>query len=259
MSGMSARERGELAEEMLPVAARLATLVQGDGGPDDVAGLLAGLTLHEVQSLTVVLAGLVDPDRPLGALLGWLDFDEYGQSAAPEVSDRRTLRDLVAEEPEPGTVGVDEVAVAAYAEGRRVQVTSEERLLAIARYTARGMTYEDVDRAHGLRSGATRDFIATRRKVYRRRGWEFPEMHVGGRRFTDDQVVDIRCRTAAGTSADVLALEYDTQPSVISDIARGRRHPQVGGPVREAKRGPSVNTRKYWVGDGDTAGYAKAS
>ena len=34
------RERGDLAEELLPVAGQLAALVQGDGGPEEVAGRL---------------------------------------------------------------------------------------------------------------------------------------------------------------------------------------------------------------------------
>ncbi|MFB7359623.1 hypothetical protein [Streptomyces gardneri] len=261
MSGTSAQERGELAGDMLLVAARLATIVQGDGGRKEVGAVLHGLSVYEMESLTVVLAGLVDPDRPLGALLGWLDFDEHGRPVTPDTSDPRTLRDLVAEEPEPGTVEIDEVAVAAYAAGRRVSVTPEERILAVGQYTARGMTYEDVDQAHGLRSGCTKDFISARRTAYRRHGWQFPNIQSpgGGRRFTEEQVVDIRIRTANGTTADVLALEYDTEPNVIGDIARGRRHPKFGGPIRQPKRGPSRNTRKYWVGDGESAKYAAAS
>lgn len=260
MSGTSAQERGELAEDMLLVAARLATIVQGDGGRDEVGAVLGGLSSYELASLTVVLAGLVDPDRPLGALLGWLDFDEHGRPVTPEASEPRTLRDLVAEEPEPDAAAIDEVAVAAYAAGRRVPLTPEERILAVGRYTARGMTYEDVDKAHGLRSGCTKDFIAARRTTYKRRGWVFPDIQHprGGRKFTDDQVVDIRVRTAKGTSAAVLALEYDVDPSVIGDIARGRRFPKVGGPIREARRKPSRNSRRYWIGDGDTAEYAAA-
>lgn len=261
MTVLSAQERGELVDELMPVAARVATLVQGDGGPAEAVFVLRGLTQYELECLTIVLAGLVDPDRPMGALLGWLDFDEYGRPVPPNTSDPTTLRDLVDDEPEPGAVEVDEVAVAAYAEGRHVSVTPEERILAIGQYTARGMKYEDVDRAHGLRSGCTKDFIAARRTAYRRRGWQFPDIQPpgGGRTFTEDQVVDIRIRTENGTSAAVLAIEYDADPNTIGDIARGRRYPKVGGPIREARRKPARNSRRYWIGDDDSADYAAAS
>ncbi len=80
MSVLSAQECGDLAEEMLPVAARLATIVQGDGGREDVAELLGRLDLMQTGALAVVLAGLVDPDRswvPCGG--GWTSTSTGGR------------------------------------------------------------------------------------------------------------------------------------------------------------------------------------
>ncbi|RSS82203.1 hypothetical protein EF919_39760, partial [Streptomyces sp. WAC02707] len=174
MSGLSAQERGDLAEEMLPVAARLATIVQGDGGREDVAELLGQLNLVQTGALAVVLAGLVDPDRSLGALWGWLDFDEYGRPVEPDQEDRRTLRQL-ADDTDPADV-VDEVAVAAYARGRQVPVTDEERLQGIVRAVGFGTRYWEIDQAHGLYNGSTQRFVTRMRRQYEEQGRAFPEM-----------------------------------------------------------------------------------
>jgi hypothetical protein len=260
MSVMGMRERGDLAEELLPVAGRLAAIVQGDGGREEVAEFLGRLEPEQLYGLVVVLAGLVDTDRPLGALLGWMDFDEYGRYVKPTVSDPRTLRDLAAE-PDPVEDTVDEVAVVAYAEGRRVTVTNEERLQAVIRCAGYGMTYAEIDHMHRLYNGATQKFISRIRRAYEMRGRVFPEMPrpADGRVFTEAEVVDIRTRAESGTSDHVLAVSYDTTPEDIGHICRGRRYPHYGGPVREARRGPARNSRRYWMGDGDSAEYAQAS
>lgn len=260
MSAMSVRERGDLAEELLPVAGRLAVMVQGDGGLEEIAEFLGRLDQDRLYGLAVVLAGMVDTDKPLGALLGWMDFDEYGRRVKPVVSDPRTLRELAGEEELEDEV-VDEVAVAAYVEGRRVSVTNEERLQAIIRCAGYGMTYAEIDQMHRLYTGATQQFVTRFRRVYEARGAVFPEIprRGGSRVFTEAEVVDIRTRSMGGTSDDVLAVSYDTRPEDIGHICRGRRYPQYGGPVRQAKVGPSRNTRRYWVGDGDRGDYAAAS
>lgn len=96
---LTPEQRGDLAEQMLPHAAHLAVLVHGDGGPEDVAEVLAGLDDTQKNALIVVLAGMVDPDQPVGKALGWCDFDEHGSLTVPvSWSERRSVRDLA---PEP--------------------------------------------------------------------------------------------------------------------------------------------------------------
>jgi hypothetical protein len=92
---MNARERGDLAEDMLPKACLLSVLIHGDGGPEDVAEVLAGLDETQKNALIVVLAGMVDPEQPVGKALGWVDFTENGDLAVPASwSQSGSIRDL---------------------------------------------------------------------------------------------------------------------------------------------------------------------
>ena len=264
MTVLSARERGDLAEELLPTAAELVTIVHGDGSPADLGSLIGRLGAVEKDVLLVLLASMVDPDRRLSDAFAWLRFDEYGRSAsAPFRGERTRIRDVVPHPDEPAVSAdlVDEVAVAAYVEGRLVVVTDEERLQAVVRCVEDGMTYQDIDRLRKLKLGDTSLFLGRMRRQYERQGREFPEMERpnGPRVFTEDEVIAIRTRSAGGVSDLALAMSFDTEATVIGHICRGRRHPEFGGPIRKPRRGPSKNTRAYWVGDGDTAGYAQAS
>lgn len=154
MSAMTAAQRGDMAEDMLPVAAYLATVVHGDGGPRDVQQAIARLDGAQRDALIVVLASLADPDRPLGALLGWLDFDEYEQPAAADVSARTTLRDIAEEYPvRTAPPEVDEVAVRMALEGEDVALTPQERVVAVAEGRRRGLSMEAI--AAALGNGAT--------------------------------------------------------------------------------------------------------
>lgn len=151
----TAEARGDLAEQMLPVAAYLSTVVHGDGGDRDVHQELSRLDDAQRDALIVVLAGLVNPDRPLAALLGWVDFDENGDPIEAAVDCTETLRDI-AEEYAPLTApaDIDDIAIRRALEGEQVTLTKRER---------------DVAYAEG-----------------RRRGWEGPEIAavLGGNRST---------------------------------------------------------------------------
>lgn len=264
MTTLSARERGDLAEELLPTAAELVTIVHGDGGPDELGSLIGGLGAVQKDALLVLLASMVDPDRTLSDAFAWLRFDEHGRPApAPFHGERTRIRDMAPdpEQPEAAEELVDEVAVAAYADGRDVTVTDEERLRAVVRCVQRDMTYQDIDRLRHLKLGDTSLFLGRMRRRYERDGREFPAMERPSepRVFTEDEVITIRTRSAAGATDLELAMSFDTDATVIGHICRGRRHPEYGGPIRKPRRGPSKNTRAYWIGDGDTADYAKAS
>jgi hypothetical protein len=96
MTALTATERGDLAERLLPIAAQLVCLVHGEGGPRDIQQLLARLTADDRDALPILVAALADPDRPLAAALRWLDFTEDGAPATP-VRVLGTVRDLAAE------------------------------------------------------------------------------------------------------------------------------------------------------------------
>ncbi|MFC9736144.1 hypothetical protein, partial [Streptomyces roseolus] len=233
MSVMGARERGDLAEELLPTAASLVTIVHGDGGPDDLGSLIGRLGAVQKDALLVLLASMVDPDQALSDAFAWLQFDEYGRPApAPFRGEWTRIRDLAVdlEEPEATEELVDEVAVAAYADGRDVAVTDEERLRAVVRCVQRDMTYQDIDRLRNLRLGDTSLFLGRMRRRYERDGREFPAMERPSepRVFTEDEVVEIRTRSAAGATDLELAMSFDTEAGVIGHICRGRRHPEYG-------------------------------
>jgi len=90
----TAEARGDLVEELLPLAAHLACIVRGDGGPEDIAEALDALTPYEQTALIVSLAGLVNPDTHLHEALGYLTWDEHGNETPPVRADHRTIRTL---------------------------------------------------------------------------------------------------------------------------------------------------------------------
>jgi len=55
------------------------------------------------------------------------------------------------------------------------------------------------------------------------------------RKYTDDQIIDIRTRYADGESQSTLADEYDTTQPYISKIVLGREYADVGGPIANSK------------------------
>lgn len=229
--------RGDLAEAMLPVAARLSVITRGEGGPEDTRDILSSLTPEQTTALVIVLAGLTDPDAPLGAVLGWLDFDEYGRPTVPDWDDRTTLRDIAEDDYRPPESSLDETAVDAYLKGRPVKVTVAERIEAIARGLGDGLGFADFDKLHGLSDGATVRFVTRARKRAEKRGEDFPELvsSLTPTVFSAEQVLDIRNRSAAGSTDLEISLAYEVSPETIRCIVVGKTHTEVGGPLR-AKR-----------------------
>lgn len=143
MSAMTAEQRGDLAEAMLPEAAGLVVEVH-EGSADDIRLRLQGLTRHELEAVAVVLAGLADPDRGLKEALSWVTFDEAGDPLDRPSDSKRTVREVAPARRDRSRV-VDLVAVdRALSPGPKVVLCRDERRIAVERGIRRGMSYDDV-------------------------------------------------------------------------------------------------------------------
>ncbi|MFD7868016.1 hypothetical protein [Streptomyces sp. NPDC059783] len=258
MRYLTVSQRGDLAEEMLPVAAHMAAVVHGDGGPEDVAAALDPLTDAQRTALIVVLAGLVDPDQSMGQLLGWLDRDEHGNLTVPAWEDRTPFRDLAPDdaEPEGGDV-VDPVAVRLYLQGiPGITVSDAEFSVVLEHAAAQGVTMHELDRRRGVGRKTHEDRVNRLRKKYRRAGRELPPgLAIGTGRpkqpeFTDAEVVEIRERAAAGGITDQeLSFRYGRTPQAIGRLLSGRSYPNAGGPIRSIRGAkPTAASREQFTG-----------
>ncbi|MFF1444183.1 hypothetical protein [Streptomyces sp. NPDC058295] len=258
MSELNAAQRGDLAESMLPVAAHLAVLVHGDGGPEDVSAVIHGLTDTEKDALIVVLAGLVDPEQPMGKALGWLDFNEHGSlTVPPSWSEEGTIRDLVPdqEELELGDDYVDPAAVAKFVKGFRVEVTDADFLAAVKQCVAVGMTLADVNRLRGWREKTAENWVNRMRKRYQRDGREFPSLAPpGSRLLTEEEVVAIRERCVEGATDLEVAMSFGVSQKTVGEVARGKRYPHFGGPIRKVRSAKGTQaSRDFMCGHGSTS------
>ncbi|MFJ1993015.1 hypothetical protein [Streptomyces asiaticus] len=249
---MTVDERGDLAEEMLPVAANLAVLVHGDGGPEEVRDVLDGLNDAQRNALIVVLAGMVDPDRPMGTVLGWLDFNEHGQQIVPDWNDKATLRDVAdrAAEDADDWDGVDHVKVERWLKGFPAKLTREERVEAILEGFRRGMQYRDLDHLSGVKSGTTLQFISRERRAAHARGEDFPDdvLPSTSNRMSEAAVIEMRERAAAGATDMEIALAFNVTPSTAGRIVTGGLYSKYGGPIRAKKDGqPREESRVMWL------------
>ena len=156
MSTLSAEQRGDMVEALLPEAAGLVVDVH-EGSADDIKTRLAGLTRHELEAVAVVLGALVDPERGIRDALAWVDFDEDGNKLYPSDRTRSTkaVRDL-APALRRQTAGVDVVAVhrALVAEGQRVALTAAERKLAVEVGYRRGLPKKTIAERLGMSEDA---------------------------------------------------------------------------------------------------------
>lgn len=149
MTALTAEQRGDMVEALLPEAAGLVVDVH-EGSADDIKTRLRGLTRHELEAVTVLLAALADPDRSLKDALSWVTFDEHGQPTAPPLAVVRTVRDA-APVVKPKGYGIDTSAVLrALGPGPAVELNRDERRLAIETGIRRGMTYDDVAERLGM-------------------------------------------------------------------------------------------------------------
>ncbi|MEW1754143.1 hypothetical protein [Streptomyces angustmyceticus] len=252
---MEAEERGDLVQRLLPIAGHLTTLVHGDGGQRDIHQAIARLTSDDRDNLLVVLAGLVNPDVPMSALLGWLTFDEHGNPVKPEVATDTTLRGLAEEVwDEAAAEGdfVDEAAVQQYLAGKPVTVTDAERVAAIAEAFRRGITYLQLDELRRLPKNSTSKFVSLARKAAEERGEEFPIPQHGNAAvaLSEEQVLEIRRRAATRKETDeAISLSFGVTRKSISAIAVGDTYRQFGGPIRPKKTSrPTAKQRVEFAG-----------
>lgn len=101
-------DRGDLAERMLPVAARLACIVHGDGAHQDIAHVLDQLDRSELIAVIVDLAAMVNPDTRIDDALSHITYDEHGKPAPALANGKRTLRGLAKDLSGP-LLGIDMV------------------------------------------------------------------------------------------------------------------------------------------------------
>lgn len=135
---MTPEERGDLAERLLPVAAKLACITHGDGDHHDIHHHTQRFDRTELLALVVLLAGLVDPDQLLADALGYITWDERGHAAPTPAYGRKTLRGLAKDVQGPESLGVDLI------------VKSERVLLARRLYLVDGLSLSAVARAVGV-------------------------------------------------------------------------------------------------------------
>jgi hypothetical protein len=261
VSVMTDDERAELAEATVPTAAHMVCLVHGDGGPEDIQAVLDGLSEVQRTALIVMLAGMVDPDRPLRVALGWAGSspggsgEPAGEGEGPSIrqAGEMTAAEISLEQAtvEDDAGFVDEIAVQAYLNGRRVRVTDAERLEAIRRgVLQRGMTYLDFDISHGAGEGTTATWVHRQRERAARDGRPFPKLQVPGivgkaRSLEKREVVEIRELAAQGVPDTELARQFGASRRVIVRIVSGETHKKAGGPLRsehaQAPRSRRVN------------------
>ncbi|MFI7096778.1 hypothetical protein [Streptomyces lydicus] len=174
---LSAEQRGDLVQALLPEAAGLVTAVREES-QEEIAARLRGLSPYELEVVAVVLAAMVDPDRSLGEAFSWVTFDEYGEPLTTGGLSSRTVRDLTSTAPRRG-LGVDEVAVDRALAGDRVPLNRPERALAVDRGIRRGMGYDLVAERLGMdREAVMRAWERAKRKA-RAEGRYVPKEKVG--------------------------------------------------------------------------------
>lgn len=146
---------------------------------------------------------------------------------------------------------VDQVVVARFMEGFRLeQFTDAEFLTAVRQCAAAGMACPDIDVLRGWSKKTTENRLNRLRKQYERAGWAFPDLGFAkAPAFTEQQVVDIRERSAAGTPDVQLAVAFDVTRETIRSIVRGQRYAQYGGPIRGTRSAKSLKaSREYMCG-----------
>lgn len=253
MSGLTAQQRGDLAEAMLPVAANLAVLVHGDGGPEDIAQVLAGLNETQKNAVIVVLAGMVDPDQPVGRGLSWMAVTKTGALPVPAWMEQKPLRGHAPDSLEElGDDFVDWAAVEKFMKGFPVDVTDADFLAAVQECLGLGMTLGDVDRLRRWPVKTAENWVNRLKKRHQRAGLPFPSLSPApARQFTEAEVIRMRERSQRGDTDLEISLSYDVVPETVRAICTGKRYSHFGGPIRKARSTKGVQaSREFMCGHG---------
>lgn len=146
---------------------------------------------------------------------------------------------------------VDQVVVSRFVKGFKLErFTDAEFLTAVQQCAADGMNCSDIDDLRGWVKKTTENQVNRIRKQYERAGWAFPDLGLTkAPAFTEQQVVDMRERSAAGTPDVQLAVAFDVSRETIRSIVRGQRYAQYGGPIRKTRSKKSLQaSREYMCG-----------
>lgn len=176
MNPLTAAERGDLAEALIPEAGALAVAVREEPRKQ-IADRLKGLSRHELEALAVILAAMVDPDRPMKDTFAWVDFDEYGDPLPWMKPAKRTVREA-AKKPPRIRGGVDEVAVRRALTGEPVPLNSRERTRAVEIGILRGLDYDGVADVLRMNREAVKQSWDRTKKKRREAGLPVPELRV---------------------------------------------------------------------------------
>ncbi|MEW9521856.1 hypothetical protein [Streptomyces tubercidicus] len=177
MTALSAEQRGDLVQALLPEAAGLVTAVREES-QEEITARLRGMSRYELEVVAVILASMVDPERSLGDLFAWIAFDENGDPLSRPAPSKRSLRDLQPAAA-PRGLGVDEVAVERALAGDRVPLNQVERALAVDRGIRRGMDYDLVAERLGMEREAVRRAWERVKQKARAEGRPVPTQPVG--------------------------------------------------------------------------------
>lgn len=176
-------------------------------------------------------AGLSAADR------GWLQRTSrrYGPYDAEEAR-LLALESVVSGRPVPEIAERDGVGgVTLNLALRILPVRPASRIEQIGAYRRDGLRWAEIDVRMGLASGSTIDYVAKWRHAAIKRGETVPEeLLVKRRPFSDEQVVAIRERSAAGASDYSLAREFRVCRKTISCVVSGVSYRDVGGPIHSA-------------------------
>jgi hypothetical protein len=136
---MTPQERGDLAERLLPIAAKLACIAHGDGDHHDITHHTRKLNRDELIALAVILASMVNPDQTIDDALGHVTWDEHGRPAPATAYGPLTIRQTASHIRGPECLGAARIL-----ESERIQLARELHL-------GQGYTITEV----GVRVGAS--------------------------------------------------------------------------------------------------------
>ncbi|MEU1284961.1 helix-turn-helix domain-containing protein [Kitasatospora sp. NPDC005856] len=145
---MSPEEGGDRIEKLMPVAARIACVIHGDGDHHDITHHTKNLGRDDLLRLIVILGAMVDPGTPVDDALGFITWDEHGRPKPPIVTGPRLrIRSLAADVEPPADLGAERVL-----KSERVQLAREIHL-------GQGYTVTETARQLGIDPDTVRKWL----------------------------------------------------------------------------------------------------